>query len=228
MNRHGTSYQSSGEHSKRVTAKYYQDGASVTLPMPNGRHINRFLKRRCSLDLLNPELNLNWDAKEISESEAIAYAIQKKLEIHPSRPDVLVFCVGDGFRPRTGALLAFSTKWTMVSIDPGLFEEWLTPKVSFNVDRLHTIKKKVEHVEIEEIEEIINYNNFREVVIACPHSHARLKDCKHLLNYGYGHVVTMPCCVPQELPERVFCDYYDWSCLSGERRILIWRNVVHV
>ena len=225
MKREGSNYQFKNEYSKKVVAKYYQDGASVTLPMPNAKHINRFIKRNCALDLLNPKLELRWDAKEISESESIFYAIRTKLNIYPKDKSVLVFCVGDGVHPRTGALLSFTTMWTVISIDPGLRDKWQFPE-NAGIKRLRTARLKAEDVTKTTLEKIgINRDNFKTMIIAAPHSHAKLLKCLHLFGGRNGHVVSLPCCVPQELDQEPDYVYYDWACLSGERLIKIWKNV---
>ena len=52
-----------------------QGAASLTVPGKTLKHIDRFLRRRCALDLLP----LYPNSKEISESEACRYAAVKKL-----------------------------------------------------------------------------------------------------------------------------------------------------
>ena len=40
--------------------------------------------------------------------------------VSPSDADVIALVIGDGRCPRTGALLAMRTKWTVLSVDPAL------------------------------------------------------------------------------------------------------------
>ena len=218
-NQESVDYHHPTEHKRKVTARYSTEGVQVTMPMPNPKHINRFLKRNCALDLLNPKFHMKWDAKEISESEAMLYAIWTHLEVRPTDENVVAYCVGDGARPRTGALLAFTTQWKVQSIDP-LLSQWNNEYMP--VQRLTIIPSRVQ-----DVLQVNNYITRQTRIIVAPHSHAPLKDCLHLFknNAGPNHIVAMPCCQDLHLHQEPDKVYYDWACLSPERLVKVWKDI---
>ena len=214
-----------------VTSVYQNGAVSLTLPIPNGKHIDRFLERRCATDLMIESLDLGWNAKEISESEAIRYAIRHHMKIMAKDSDVLVFVVGDGTRPRTGALLAYTTAWHIVSIDPLLRDCYVGMRD--DIKRLACVKKKVEDFSWTDVSPMnLGYekywhmleNNEVKRIVAAPHSHADLYKSSRLLGEYGGHVVALPCCTEQSLHDEPSKVYYDWACLSPERLVKVWKN----
>lgn len=104
------------------------------------RYIEEFIKlNKSASDLLL--LNVFPNAKEITESYAAFNAIRSKLKFDLSDPNVAAVCVGDGYSPRTAALLAFRTNFQCISVDPGLnknkIDFWTT-----HIQRLTCIPKK--------------------------------------------------------------------------------------
>jgi hypothetical protein len=111
-----------------AAAPLLSDDASVG----SMRHITWLLR----MDTL-PEiwaLGLWKDAKEVTESVGTVRAAFPFV----SPTDARVVCVvaGDGTRARTGAFAAFSTSWTVASVDPELRAEWTGPS-PMGVQRLH-------------------------------------------------------------------------------------------
>ena len=210
-----------GEHQKRVTAKYKDDSVQIILPLPNGKHLDRFLNRKCSLDLLDPKFELKWNSKEITESEAMLYAIRTHLKVDPTNEDVVVHVVGEGFRPRTGALLAFATRWTVFSIDPNL-SEWRKRNRS-SIKRLFCVDKRVEDFDGSDFL-VMGDDDLTQIVMA-PHSHANLaKSLSMFKGFGRKHMVARSCGdLDFDLnPSKV---YLDWACLSPERLIKVWKDL---
>lgn len=97
----------------------FGDGQKL-LPM-SLKHLDRFLKLRCCVPLL--EMGLFPDAKEITESMGCLWAVKTRLgdSLRFEESKVTCVVVGDGGRPRTAALACFLTRWRrVVSIDPAL------------------------------------------------------------------------------------------------------------
>ena len=84
------------------------------------RLVDRFLSLDCGHELLRMGLFPN--AQEISESMACLQAAIEHLEgvVSLKDADVVAVVVGDGRTPRTAALLAMRTQWTVLSVDPAL------------------------------------------------------------------------------------------------------------
>ena len=82
------------------------------------RYIESFFKRRCMRDIL--DLKVFPDVKEMTEAEAMRRALVKRIRMKEISSSNLVIVVGDGSTPRLGVLLAYTTSWTIISIDPNL------------------------------------------------------------------------------------------------------------
>ena len=201
---------------------------SLTVPGRNIAHIERFFRRRCVRDLMDIgpyTLGIYPDVKEVSEAEAIRHAMVKRLRMKEGNSDTVAIVVGDGRTPRVGALLAFTTAWTVYSIDPNLM-----PDAWEKIWRFQAIPHEVERVRILEGGRLSGVSR---VVVAAPHSHALLNDAVALARRSYPNaqrmdVVAMPCCVRQTLAEREHCDvrYEDLGVWSARSVIQIWMNVV--
>ncbi|CAE8601556.1 unnamed protein product [Polarella glacialis] len=88
-------------------------------------YLDRVFKMTCFFDLVR--LKVFPDAKDISESYGAIAAGARHCRLGPNAEKasgVLCLAVGDGSTPRTAGLAAFVTRWTCVSIDPCLREEW--------------------------------------------------------------------------------------------------------
>ena len=209
----------------RVVRMERGNAGAITLTVP-GRtihHIERFWRRRCATDLWASGVFPN--IKEVSEAESMRHAMVRRLDMDERSHSTLAIVVGDGRKPRLGALLAFTTGWTAVSIDPACDGDWGA------VRRLTTIRERVENVTVEEIRTAAP-DPLGRVVIAAPHSHARLDDAVTLARAAFPQAkrleaVAMPCCVSQTIAERAHCDvrYEDLGVWSGKSVIQLWHGL---
>jgi len=186
--------------------------ATVVLKQPHRRYLDEMFRLKCAPDLLVAGLFPN--AKEWTESVGAYRAAGLKLRCVAELSDgaVTAFVVGDGSTPRTGAMLACRTAWTVHSIDPRAREK------AWPIQRLTVHRCRVEDFRLEE-------PAGRSVVIAV-HSHADLgravasvERCATVVG-----VVAIPCCEPQRLATEPDDDYHDWGIHSPERRVLVWRR----
>lgn len=181
-------------------------------------HIDRFFahNRRGELAPMFP------NAKEVSESMGAFHAIVTHLcvtgALRRADPSTVAIVVGDGHSPRTGALIAMSTAWSVVSIDPVMRPRHTTAGPRKGL-RLTAIADRIENLQPRSFA--------GDVVIVAVHSHARMDDavtfvaeCRSL------HAVAIPCCVPQTIAGAApTTEYSDEAILSPERRVLVWRDV---
>lgn len=177
------------------------------------RYIEEFFKMRCAADLLGMELFPN--AKEVTESMAAFDAVRTHIiaSTDYKRRDIALVCVGDGHSPRTGALFALRTNWDCYSIDPALRTEKCWP-----VKRLTVLKRKVEDA-------VLDLSEKAMAIIVCVHSHATLKATLSNIVCGTKHLVTIPCCVPHELPGVPFLGVRDHNMWSEKNLVKIWKDV---
>lgn len=180
-------------------------------------HIDRFFGHPRAGDLTR------WfpTAKEVTETVGAFMAITRHLR-HLARGDrsVAAVVVGDGHSPRTGAYIAISTAWRVISVDPVMRQR------KHDVDRLETRSDRIEQTPT------IDAEGGRVVIVAV-HSHALLNDAvRKVHNAASVDVVSIQCCVPQVInrtdgsavaPD---VEYADEAILSPERRVLVWRNVL--
>lgn len=160
-------------------------------------------------------------AKEITESmaafDAVRRIVMPNTGIRYNDENVFVFAVGDGHRPRTGALFAMRTKWNVVSIDP----EMNILGIDKNIKRLTEYKAKIEDLKL-----IQESPCFSKAIIVLVHSHATIPAClKSITGFDERHVVSIPCCVPQDIPRKVFYGYTDKGIWSEKNQVKVWLNV---
>lgn len=196
-------------------------------------YLNEFMRRESSRDMMDlgvfPRGTL---AKEISEAAALREAAIRHLGCDPTDPNVVAICPGDGHTPRLAALIAFTTKWHAVSVDPGL-TKWIakypegahTPGPNGGpVERLTIIPNKCEDV----ARTIAIGNGRKPIVLAC-HSHALLSDALNMIitlraRDSIG-VAAMKCCVKQEIEGRPHdLEYIDDGVFSPARIVKIWKG----
>lgn len=103
--------------------------AAARRSSPNLGYLDQFVQLTCAPAMLR--LRLFPDAKEITESMACVHAVRQHLRIlecepasgHGGRGCSAIVVVGDGFAPRTGAIMAFlfgGAGWDVYSVDPEL------------------------------------------------------------------------------------------------------------
>jgi len=188
----------------------------------NNKHIKEFLSLTCAPDLMALRVfPQRTAAKEITESmaafDAVRRIVMPNTGIQYGDENVFVFAVGDGHRPRTGALFAMRTKWTVISIDP----EMNRHEADKSVRRLVVCKTKIEDFNF-----IHTMPATRKAIIVLVHSHATIKAClESITGFDERHIVSIPCCVPQDIPRKVFYGYTDTGIWSAKNQVKIWLNV---
>jgi hypothetical protein len=157
-------------------------------------------------------------AKEITESWAMLEAAKR---FAPNLNDSYVVVVGDGCSPRTGALIAYYTKASVVSIDPAHNEEhWaehctIQNKIGYPVQRLIVIKDKIENIPMD--------CEGKQLVVLWPHSHA-IMGKERITNYSKRIDIAMPCCIPppHDWLLKPHITYEDDNVLSPKKTVHVW------
>ena len=218
------------ETQRSVTVTYNNEGtAHVAIPNKHVKRIDTFLGRECALDLL--ALGLYPDAKEISEAESMRRACVLKLNMRPGCSKTTAVIVGDGKVPRLGALLAFTTRWNVFSIDP-LME--FNP-IEKGVRNLTVFKDKVQNIEKLDWGE----QHPCRIVLCAPHSHVDFNIGAQLIKNSIHdpklvavvNAVASPCCMTQKLFDRdgeeVVCHqrYMDLGNWSTKASIMMWHHI---
>lgn len=171
------------------------------------RRVNRFLNLT-SAPLLLSSVSWGMDpTKEITESiacweAAMAWIVKSGRSQSDRSSSVLV--VGDGHSPRTGALFACLSAWTVTSIDPAMREPGPHP----TIHRLTSVRARLEE-----------RPDLRADIVVAVHSHATPAATRAAALPG-GVVVAMPCCVPWT-PREGAWTYADPACLSPDRQIIV-------
>ena len=155
--------------------------------------------------------------KEWCESYACYEAIKrivswdKKIDLRDSNIRVIV--VGDGQVPRTGALLAFLTNWSVISVDPIMKNRDYSA-----IQRLQVISAGIEHLKFG-----CNIGSIHTTIIIHPHSHAKTADSWEAANCDRKYLINMPCCVKSNL-DLPYISYTDKYIPSPKNRIEIYSN----
>jgi len=176
-------------------------------------YIDEFVRLKCAPDLL--AMGLFPNGKEITESMGCYRGVVNNLQdvyLNINNPDINVVVVGDGHAPRTGALFAFRSGWSVISIDP------LFRTKEYNIKRLVICKCK--------IEELYDVCFDFPVIIILPHSHAKIKDVLQKINSKVSrHVLALPCCYNQDIPNKAYIGYTDTNIWSEKNTIKIWKYI---
>jgi len=176
----------------------------------HSRYLDIFIGCKCAPDLLEHRLFPN--TKEITESFAMYDASGKLPEGYEwNRKNVTCVVVGDGTKPRTGAMFAYRTAWNVVSIDPNMSNTYYG-----DINRFKTYKNRIEDLKLE-----FNENT----VIVLPHSHAKIQDCLDSIKAPKRSIITMDCCVKNNLDTKPDVVYNDLDVWSPMNEIKIWRDV---
>ena len=169
--------------------------------------VDRLLRRRSKFAEL---IMAGWGAKpfkELTESLAVldvALDLARYSRLERGDPSVTVL-VGDGHSPRTGALVAMETGWTVTSIDPVLSVDGPHPKIA----RLTCIRARLE-----------DRPDLCARLVLAPHSHAPPELTRRAASGG--QVVSMPCCVPWPLHAGVETRISK-ACVARDRTVYIER-----
>jgi hypothetical protein len=170
------------------------------------KYLDDFIALKCAPDLL--ALKVFPNIKEITESQSAYYACKRLFR--PTDESVTAVCVGDGSTPRTGALLAFRTKWNVFSVDPALARK--ADEYS-SVQRLTVVPKKIEDFEL---------HTDGPMLIVAVHSHAKLSVCLSKLSGTSVHVVSMPCCYPDDIKQSPDKHKADYGIMSPKCDVNTW------
>ena len=178
-------------------------------------YIDRFMGMKLAPDMLLNKLFP--DSKEITESFGMLEAVKmvcRIKDIKLSDPSVTCLVVGDGHNPRTGALVSFSSLWQVESIDPQMRVRSLRTTDGTPFQRLKLTKERIADIERE----------FSHVFILHPHSHAKLTDSLISIRGRRRHLISMPCCVPDNIEEPDFT-YQDKYVHSPKNTINVWMDI---
>ncbi len=171
------------------------------------------------------------DLKEVSESVSALRNVQSYIKIKEIPTTILV--IGDGIKPRTASLFAFSShvQSYIAAIDPLMRMQ--TKNLPNN---LFLYSMKIEDWIYENIDIIQSETEC--LIVVGVHSHARFDDYMPLL---FTHakakkifIFTMKCCgVQQSFTEKQIIDYnliqmksnFDWGVFSPTRQCVIWQSI---
>jgi hypothetical protein len=185
---------------------------------PHDHYVDEFVRLPCAGDILRCGVFPN--AKEISESMAAFEAVRRAL-IDTGRgsllgdPEVVLYDVGSGRKPRTAALAAFRTRWTCVAIDP-----ILDPTTAHwrRVARLRVEASGVESY-VPAPDEVRKF-----AIVLGVHNHAGLTATIEALRLderpGYC-LVSIPCCVPHDIDPGWDAVHTDWGIKSQDRVVYV-------
>jgi len=184
--------------------------------MQNKKYMNEFIKLTCAPDMLAQKFFPN--AKEITESMAAYNAVRTTLQnkysdIKFDKKGVVVVCPGDGKRPRTGALFAYRSTWDCISIDPALKMD-----VTYSTKRLTLHKNLMEEVRLD-------LTSYLCTIIVLVHAHVKIPVVLKNIKAQTLHMVAIPCCVPQEIPNRPYVGYQDTGIWSPQNTVKIWTDI---
>lgn len=207
-----------GKPNQLIRLRECAGSVAVQLRRPSLRYLDEFLRLKCVRDLMLPGL---WpDAKEVTESMCAYSAVRSRLGKHLGDPQVAAVVVGDGCSPRTAALFAYRSRWTVYSVDPRMRDKWVARPPGDRVDpREQTIEAFA----------LFGPVMPQRVVIVGVHAHVALSDALHgqLVDGRHATVVWLPCCVEAGEPPEGFSlvrRYTDWGCWSPEREVSIYER----
>ena len=188
------------------------------------RYLDEFIKLKCASNLI--QANLFPNAKEITESMGAYNTVRKYLweRFHPGDSNVICIVVGDGHTPKTGALFAYRTRWTILSIDPVMYRAKLDMGQGLyapaGIERLTVVRDKIQSrylgIPLET----------KKILFICIHSHAKLSDCIKQVKGAKACLVNIPCCIPSDLSSLPDISYEDWGIHSEKRKIEIYKDQI--
>lgn len=150
------------------------------------------------------------NVKEWTESCGMFNALCKLFDgvknLNNLDPLPVVFVIGDGARPRTGAHVAVRSRCKVISIDPALKKK---SNKDWGIERLEIVPYKFEETDLDQY-------TADTLVVLLPHSHYHPERFPEFPNVRNLAVASMPCCVPTiefmpKYPDFAYVDYNIWS-----------------
>ena len=185
------------------------------------RLLDEFLRLKCAPDILATGVFPN--AKELSESMGAFESLRRALfgvdrDDLLRDPEIVLYDVGAGRKPRSAVLAAFRSRWSCVAIDPMIDPEAENVQ---KIDRVEVFSGMVEDYEVRPE----HADKF--AVVFAVHNHAPLSATMDALRLrerpGYG-LISIPCCVPHDVDVQWDEIREDWGIKSGRRTV--YRKVV--
>jgi len=170
------------------------------------QYISQFMKLTCAGRLLQENLFPN--PKEITESMGAIEAIRK--HGYDPKDNVTCIVIGDGHKPRTGAMIAFRSMYEVIVVDPAC--DW-----NKSFDRLTVIKDYIENVKLPSVDKAL---------IVCVHSHADPVKSWNCIEAKEKIMIAIPCCIPYKvkgMPD-LYDSYIDPMIISPHNEILVWKK----
>ncbi len=209
------------ENNENLYVKGYLDSIESTLDLVENstmspkitKYVDMFLGMKCAPDVLMSGVLPSGNAcKEISESMAAIQAAKRFPGLDCfADPSWLCLVVGDGHTPKTGALFAFHSRWSVISVDPKLRQD------KYGVARLWCVQKKVED---------LTPSFYEKVLIVGVHSHALIKHSWNAIRAHQKFFINIPCCMHDKCEDDMVLidEYRDDNILSPHNLIQIYRN----
>jgi len=202
--------------SLKINQSENQELLTVQIQKPSAKYFDEMLRMSSAADLLRSGVFPN--AKEVTESFGAYDAVRRHLwrDFKPDDDEVLCICVADGRTPRTALTFALRSAWTCISVDPNLntgrFPFWVT-----NFRRLLMFAKKIEQCQF----------SARKVVVVMVHPHVKIPlALEAITGFEQRAVVSMPCCVKQEIPGHPpDLEYHDRGVWSPQRTVKVWKQI---
>lgn len=149
------------------------------------------------------------NAKEITESVGILECLYHKIKVDRSSISTVCYVLGDGTTPKTGAIVAISSKFQVHSIDPKI-----KVKQSVYIPRLFISKCKSQNFKA------IDQTATLSIILAV-HSHANLNDFWQRIPLS-KIAIAIPCCVNQCTDIDPVESYNDNKIFSEKNQIIYW------
>lgn len=186
-------------------ARYRPEGPLV--------YVDQFLRLPGAAGLIERRLFPN--SKEISESMAVWFALRGVLIEHGGlsqlgRRDALAVVPGDGTTPKTAALMAATSAWKTLAIDPRLRpRQWDLERVECDA-RMALPERLREQTRGAGL-----------VAVLMVHSHAELGPLYDAIE-GPKLAVALPCCVPSGIDREPDRRFRDEGIASPANQLEIW------
>ena len=216
------------QYISEIKYKRTEDGIrdiyEITMTKPHTRYLDWFWTRK-AVPLIH-QLGVFPDCKEISESVAAYFAASRTLAMKVTDEKVLAICIGDGAMPRTSTLLALITKWRVLAIDPAMVTAMdKVDNILSQVSRLRALPYRIEDAPLAPGD----FEGIKRVVLIHVHSHASLSvSVGRIREAGWPGeilIVSIPCCVPDDLNVCTHKNYQDAGILSPENQVNLYRIV---